>query len=675
MRSIDRIRKPPRKRKTVALRTNGKHKIKGATVNAPMTMNRLLRPQARYNWLMPNVGAITPAYIEMVLNGALAGSHVAQYELFDLMLRTWPELSACCQELTYGVMRKKLIFEPFCDEDEKPTPGAIERQKIVSTALKEMQPDAENDGNDLDGTLKNILDGWLRGVSVSEIVWETIDAAKLGTIAAPRTTFWVQPTQYAFAWDNSIGLRPRKERSGGGVYPFSTTSSQPVIVDPFPPNKFLVAIHKAKTGSPLGGPLLVPLAWWWCAANFSSDWLLNLAQVFGLPFRWANYDANAPQATIDAICTMLQNMGSAGWAAFPVGTTLEMINTGSQNGSDHSPQGELLDRADRYARNLILGQTMTGSHGTTGKGGGQAFGKVEEHVKDDRIDAAGRFAESIINKQLIPYILLLNYGDTKEAPSIKFLEDEVADLTEAQRDKVLVDAGLPIGVDYMRKKYDIPEPAEGEETLTKPEPTGFGGGFGGPQDSENPEETNAPNEEQDAAKAGDITLRSPSELKISVVDNHIIRGYMARIESGEELAPVVLRESGRIKDGNHRAAAYKKLGMQVPTVMMSGDKPGHAFHGNQFVNIGEAVNTPFGRGIVVAQDYHNVWVSTTKGIKVVKRTDVVKVPQDKSKFPSITHSAENERRAALNTKLEEINEIEDDALFAKELKQLAGELK
>jgi hypothetical protein len=105
---------------------------------------------------------------------------------------------------------------------------------------------------------------------------------------------------------------------------------------------------------------------------------------------------------------------------------------------------------------------------------------------------------------------------------------------------------------------------------------------------------------------------------------------------------------------------------------MSGDKPGHAFRGNQFVNIGEAVNTPFGRGIVVAQDYHNVWVSTTKGIKVVKRTDVIKVPQDKSKFPSITHSAENERRAALNTKLEELNAIEDDALYMSELKKLTN---
>jgi len=784
--------KRPARRKTVKLRTNGKHPVKGASVNAPIGMNRLLRPQARYNWLMPNIGAITPQYIEMVLRGALAGAHVPQYELFDLMLSTWPELSACCQELTYGVMRKKLVYEPFHDEDEKPTPNAIDRCALVSTALRQMEPDPDHDGNDLGGTLTNILDGWIRGVSVSEIVWESTDTMNVGTIAAPRTTFWVQPTQYGFAWDNTIGLRPRSERAGQTQPPFSTTSSQPVIVDPFPPNKFLVAIHKAKTGSPLGGPLLIPLAWWWCAANFSSDWLLNLAQVFGLPFRWANYAPNAPQATIDAICNMLQNMGSAGWAAFPVGTTLEMISQNAQ-GSDHSPQGELLDRADRYARNLILGQTMTGTHGTTGKGGGQAFGAVEADVKSDRIDAAGRFAESVINKQLIPMILALNYGDANEPPKIKFLEDEVADLSEAQRDTALSKL-MPIGLDYLRKKYDVPEPAEGEETTADNAATQnpmdqFGGfnDFGAADpNSETNEDQSAPedlkageggdkaghkfrgnqytggkpdysnwqdhkqimmvaggsntgynaqlsyleregipfethgaaalgsrrqhisipyhrhsvyharkagmtiskhqsarylthdiltDEELPELKSSDITLRSPSELRPSVVDNHIVRGYMARIESGEQLDPVELKSNGRIKDGNHRAAAYKQLGLQVPTVIEAGDKPGHAFRGNQYVNIGETVNTPHGRGIVVAQDYHNVWVSTTKGIKVVPRNQVLKVPQDKSKFPSLLHSAENERRAALNSKLEELNEIEDDVVFAEELKQLAEGIK
>jgi phage gp29-like protein len=594
---------PKPRTKTVRLRKNGKHKIKGATVKASIdySMRRILRPQARYNWMMPTLAAITPQYIETVLNGALAGNFVQQYELFDLMLRTWPELSACCGELREGVLRKKLIFEPYCEEDEEPSPTALEKQRLISTALRQMQPDTEHDGNDLNGTLTNILDAWLRGVSVSEIVWQNYDDPKLKTFIAPFSTYWVNPVYYAFASDSTIGLRPKKEQRDQSFYPFSTTSAQPVYVDPFPPNKFLIAIHKAKSGSPLSGALLVPLAWWWCAANFSSDWLLNLAQLFGLPFRWANYDPNAPQATIDAICQMLQNMGSAGWAAFPTGTTLELHQPG-QNGSDHSPQGELLDRADRYARLLILGQTMTGTHGTTGKGGGQAFGEVEKDVKSDRIDAAGKFSAEVINRQLIPMILMLNYGDTEEMPTIKFLEDEVAGLNEAQRDKTLADAGMEIGVDYLRKKYDIPAPSEGEETIggEKPDPFGsIGNQFGQDPNSDEP-----PQSEDEPAKAGDQT--------------------------------------------------------------------GHPFRGNQYVRLGTFVNTPYGKGIVVANGVGYSFVSINGGIRRVKVSDMTKIPHDKSNFPSITHSAEAERRAALNSKLEELNKITDDAVFARELAALAG---
>jgi phage gp29-like protein len=599
----------------VKLRKNGKHKVDAkSTMTIPTTLGlqRILRPQAAFRWILPNLAAITPQYIEMILRGALAGNHVQQWELFDLMMDTWPELSACQQELTYGVLRKKLVFEPFHEEDEQPSASAIERSHLVSSALRNMQPEPSRDDCALEGSIKDILDGWFRGITVSEVIWQTIDDKQLGMITAPRSTFWVHPVCFAFDANGVLGLRDTKPMNNSQwPFPSSTLSAQPQppSLVPFPDYKFLIAIHKAKSGTALGGPLLRPLAWWWLAANFSSDWLLNLAQIFGLPFRWANYDANAPQKTIDDICTMLQNMGSAAWAAFPTPTTVEFMQP-NQQGSDHSPQGELLDRADRYCRNLILGQTMTGSHGTTGKGGGQAFGEVEATVKDDRIDAAGKFACGIINRQLIPAILALNYGDTDEAPTIKFLEDEVADLNEAQRDKVLVDAGLPIGVDYMRKKYDIPEPAEGEETLSKPEPTSPFGGQGFGSDPENPTEEQSPTEENDAAKASDQT--------------------------------------------------------------------GHPFRGNQYVTLGADVKTPDGHGVVVANDPDGAWVSVKGRVKKYKAQQLTKIPRDKSNFPSLTQSAENERRQELNrqlmSKIADLNEIQDDAVYARELAKLAAEI-
>src|SRR4051794_7472602 len=75
-------------------------------------LGRILRPAAASRWMLPSVAAITPQYIEMTLRSALAGNHVQQWELFDLMLDTWPELAACAQELSLGVGLLKMIFEP-----------------------------------------------------------------------------------------------------------------------------------------------------------------------------------------------------------------------------------------------------------------------------------------------------------------------------------------------------------------------------------------------------------------------------------------------------------------------------------------------------------------------------------------------------------------------------------
>ena len=61
---------------------------------------------------------------------------------------------------------------------------------------------------------------------------------------------------------------------------------------------------------------------------------------------------------IDRLCAMLQNMGSAGWAAFPQGTQFEIKSEGQKSGRD-TPQGDLLDRADKQCDLLVLGQTLT----------------------------------------------------------------------------------------------------------------------------------------------------------------------------------------------------------------------------------------------------------------------------------------------------------------------------
>jgi phage gp29-like protein len=396
-------------------------------------LSKILRPQAAYRWLLPSVAAITPQYIEMTLRGALAGNHVQAWELFDLMQDTWPRLVKATNELTNAVVKdlKGWQARPFKEEDEPATDSAKIRARVVKSALMAMRPRASSDENDFGGTVRDIMDGWFKGQVVLETDWEVRNAGKLGGLIAPRCTYWVHPTCVAWDMNGELGLRlelagGRKTEDGRQQYALSpgvwqSTSSQPrpSQVAPFPDHKFLIGIHKAKSGTALGGALLRSLAWWWCAANFSADWLLNLAQIFGLPLRWANYDPNAPQATVDAICNMLQNMGSAAWAAFPAGTNLEIKEQGKTG--DQSPQGDLLDRADINCDLLILGQTLTSTQGDRGS---QSLGEVHERVEEGIKDAACDYVAAVINTQLIPSICILNFGDDSEMPQFESASEE-----------------------------------------------------------------------------------------------------------------------------------------------------------------------------------------------------------------------------------------------------------
>jgi hypothetical protein len=66
-----------------------------------------------------------------------------------------------------------------------------------------------------------------------------------------------------------------------------------------------------------------------------------------------------------------------------------------------------------------------------------------------------------------------------------------------------------------------------------------------------------------------IELKRAQDLRISVVNNEIIQCYMKDIAGGFKVDPVQIRPGDplyRVIDGNHRAAAYKKLGMLIPTI-------------------------------------------------------------------------------------------------------------
>jgi phage gp29-like protein len=468
--------------------------------------------------------------VETVLRQALWGDHVQQWELFSLMEDTWPRLGKALAEIKRASIGLDWRVEPWAEEDQPPTPEAEARARLVSRALWTMRPQQDEDANGFESTIFDIEDAWAKGISVLEVEWESRQAGSAGRMIAPRATHWVHPREYAWGRNGRLGLRIRAD-DGARVVPRDGSD-----LVPFPPDQFLIGICKSRTGPVLGGALLRPLAWWWSAANFSGSWLLNLSQIFGLPIRWANYPQGANEELINRICDMLENMGSAAWAAFPSGTTVELKDQQKTGGT--SPQDSLLDRADRQVDLLVLGQTLTTDVGSSGS---LALGGVHKSVRDQNVQALADWAAGVLNAQLVPAILRLNYGDESESPQICPKPIEQDDLkANAERDVLLLDRGVPLPMDWFYRRHQIPRPAEGEDVITKPVPPpppmgGFPGGPGADQGEPKAEDPKDP----DAKESESPTLPTDAARAI----------HAAKSRAQEKLADAVAEEVTSVEAG------------------------------------------------------------------------------------------------------------------------------
>ena len=127
------------------------------------------------------------------------------------------------------------------------------------------------------------------------------------------------------------------------------------------------------------------------------------------------------------------------------------------------PQRVLLTDADEQCDIAILGQTLTSN--VSGSGGNRALGQVHADTEIKVLNGVSDFIESVINTQLIPAIIMMNYGETSELPYVEGSMEVPADeLVLAQRDFILFQQmDLPVAKDFLYARHSVPEPAEDAE--------------------------------------------------------------------------------------------------------------------------------------------------------------------------------------------------------------------
>jgi phage gp29-like protein len=382
-----------------------------------------------------------PREVRWIIEQANAGSLDAQWELFAMMEDSWPRLAKNLAELRNAAARATYAVQPYAGRGEKPTASAEDRAALVERAMRQWWPEPGTLELSFEDALFHALDAYGKGVSVLEIHWRQTPDGWL-----PRAAHVLAPRLYGYDGHGTrLGLRTADRRGW----------------EPFTPDHFLVGIWQARTGAPGATAVLRALAPYWCGITFGWEWLMQNAQIFGVPFRWANYDKSDPSLAVK-VRDMLASMAACGYGAFPDGTKLEFKEAATN--VKGNPQVVIQEFANKECDLLILGQELSGGAQAAGLGGGAAG--LQGSVRADRLKVITQWCANLLSYQLVPAVLRANYGDTEEPPFITADTDDKPDPKAlAERDHILLNAHVPMPRAWFYERHGIPPPLKGEEVI------------------------------------------------------------------------------------------------------------------------------------------------------------------------------------------------------------------
>jgi phage gp29-like protein len=408
---------------------------------------------------------LSPDQVRWILESAVGGNLQAQWDLFDLMEDTWPRLVKNLNEIRNPAARCTYNVQAYAARNAPASESAKAKAALVEAALESWLPRPGTLELGLEEALYDSLDAYGKGMSVLEVSWQqSIDGI------LPRCAHLLSPRRYGW---NTEGTELGLLCTPSSVLNRAASDTW----EPFPPGQFWVGAWRSRSGVPGQTALLRCLAPYWVGITFGWEWLLSTAQIFGVPFRWATYDTSHPELATQ-LAAMLENLGSAGWAAFPAGTQLEFKDA-VQRATDN-PQILIQSLADKACDLVILGQELSGGAQPAGLGGGAAG--LQGDVRRERIQYAAQWCADLLNYQLVPAVVRFNFGDTSELPVI---QPDLAGAPDpkalADRDQVLLASGAKLPQRWFYERHGVPLPEQGEPVITPPAPAAAPGAqFPGP---------------------------------------------------------------------------------------------------------------------------------------------------------------------------------------------------
>lgn len=369
-------------------------------------------------------------------------------------------VAAIMREADQGMPLRYLELAEIVEERDAHYAGVLGTRKR-SVAQLNIQVDAASDDpvdvqkadtirawllrDELQDELFDILDAIGKGVSYTEIIWDT----SMG-MWQPDRLEWRDPRWFTF--DPLDGRTPLLRTETGDV--------------PLPASKFIKTQIKAKSGLPIRSGLARLACWGWMFKSFTlRDWAI-FTQTYGQPIRVGKYDAASTQAQRDVLFDAVANIAGDCAAIIPDTMLIEFIEAKNSNsGSDlYLKRADWLDQQTSKA---VLGQTAT----TDAIAGGHAVGQEHRQVQEDIERADAKAVSAVLNRDLVRPWIDLQYGagTTKAYPRVRVGREDVKDIqTTVTALKELVPMGLRVQISEVADMLGFPDPDAGADILTPP---------------------------------------------------------------------------------------------------------------------------------------------------------------------------------------------------------------
>ena len=286
----------------------------------------------------------------------------------------------------------------------------------------------------------DMLDAIGKGVSIMEIDWRHHMGHTCPAAFIYRPQRW-----FTFDRDDGETLLLREGIAG----------------QPLPAHKFVIHRHKSKSGLTVRSGLARVGSWAWMFKQFTiKDWAI-FCQNYGQPIRIGRYGRNAKEEEKAILWRAVRNIAGDCAAIMPEGMSIEFVSV-SDKGTTSDLYEKRADWLDRQMSKAVLGQTTT----TDAVSGGHAVSKEHRLVQEDIERSDARMVSTTINRQIIPNLIAFNFGPQEVYPKVKVGRPDEPDLDVfASAFAHAAPQGLTAPLGWMRDRFSIPAPKDGEEVV------------------------------------------------------------------------------------------------------------------------------------------------------------------------------------------------------------------